>query len=343
MYRTSLETSDQVDPLLNDEMVARYLTRKPNFVKRWFKDNASSDLLLDCIRLKEQNEYLTKPRASVTHEMFNSIVQGQRPPNRHGKSPLMDYMHLNENELFFELIRDIANELNVDVVCHKILTNVSILTNSDRGSLFLARGPQDARFLVSKLFDVTAGSTLEQSLHREDQQIIIPFGKGVAGHVALTKEYINIPDAYEVRKKHERKKISSSKEHESVCLLENRTTGAFRVRLRCHRWTTIELMVLFGRSSLYPCTFHNSSFGMIEWFSWIQSCMTSVMRIVFMRGTCTRMSGIISRNGRWCSIGCTHTIFRQISIDILRKTSTFNHVGDEEKFACAVKNEIERF
>ena len=194
------QTSEMIDQPLTEEMVARYLTRRPNFVKRWFKDNANQDLLLDCIRLKEHNEYRVKPRASVTHEMFNSIVQGNRP-NRLTKSRLVDYRHLNENELFFELIRDIANELNVDVVCHKILTNVSILTNSDRGSLFLARGPQEARFLVSKLFDVTADSTLEQSLHREDQQIIIPFGKGIAGHVALTKEYINIPDAYEVRKK----------------------------------------------------------------------------------------------------------------------------------------------
>ncbi|CAF4378000.1 unnamed protein product, partial [Adineta steineri] len=63
--------------------------------------------------------------------------------------------------------------------------------------LFLARGPKDSRYLISKLFDVTAGSTLEQSLHKEDQQIIIPFGKGIAGHVALTREYINIPDAYD--------------------------------------------------------------------------------------------------------------------------------------------------
>lgn len=196
--------SDIIDQPLTEEMVARYLTRRPNFVKRWFKNNANEDLLLDCIRLKEHGEYLTKPRASVTHEMFNSIVQGNRSSS---KSRLVDYRHLNENELFFELIRDIANELNVDVVCHKILTNVSILTNSDRGSLFLARGPQEARYLVSKLFDVTADSTLEQSLHREEQQIIIPFGKGIAGHVALTKEYINIPDAYEVRKD-KRKKSS---------------------------------------------------------------------------------------------------------------------------------------
>jgi hypothetical protein len=201
MYKPSSTSSENLEQPLTEEIVGKYLSRRPNFVKRWFKDNATSDLLIDCIRLKEQNEYLTKPRASVTHEMFNNIIQG-RHSNRliasNSSSQVVDYMNLNENELFFELIRDIANELNVDVVCHKILTNVSILTNSDRGSLFLARGPKDARYLVSKLFDVTAGSTLEQSLHKEDQQIIIPFGKGIAGHVALTKEYINIPDAYEV-------------------------------------------------------------------------------------------------------------------------------------------------
>lgn len=185
---------------LSEEMVARYLARKPNFIKKWFKDNAPTDLIEECIRMKEQKDYLTKPRTSLTHEMFNNIVQGNRSDrsSSFNQSQTLDYMSLNEHELFFELIRDIANELNVDVLCHKILTNVSILTNSDRGSLFLARGPKEARYLVSKLFDVTAGSTLEQSLHNEDQQILIPFGKGIAGHVALTKEVINIPDAYEV-------------------------------------------------------------------------------------------------------------------------------------------------
>ncbi|CAF0932195.1 unnamed protein product [Rotaria sordida] len=195
------ETQQQQQHALSEEMVARYLARKPNFLKRWFKDNAPNDLLQECIKIKEQKEYLTKPRTSLTHEMFNNIVQGHQK-NRDlplSSSQAVDYMNLNENELFFELIRDIANELNVDVACLKILTNVSILTNSDRGSLFLARGPKDARYLISKLFDVTVGSTLEQSLHTEDKQIIIPFGKGIAGHVALTKEYINIPDAYEVR------------------------------------------------------------------------------------------------------------------------------------------------
>ena len=187
---------------LSEEIVARYLARKPNFIKKWFKDNAPNDLLEECIKIKEQKEYLIRPRASLTHEMFNNIIQGHRSDrdSSHYPSQTVDYMSLDEHELFFELIRDIANELNVDVLCHKILINVSILTNSDRGSLFLARGPKDGRYLVSKLFDVTAGSTLEQSLHNEDNQILIPFGKGIAGHVALTREYINISDAYEVKR-----------------------------------------------------------------------------------------------------------------------------------------------
>jgi hypothetical protein len=62
---------------------------------------------------------------------------------------------MDESELFMELIRDVANELDIDVLCHKILVNVGLLTHADRGSLFLARGPRNARYLVAKLFDVT--------------------------------------------------------------------------------------------------------------------------------------------------------------------------------------------
>lgn len=54
-----------------------------------------------------------------------------------------------------ELIRDVANELDIDILCHKILVNVGLLTHADRGSLFLAKGPQNNRVLVAKLFDVT--------------------------------------------------------------------------------------------------------------------------------------------------------------------------------------------
>ena len=54
-----------------------------------------------------------------------------------------------------ELIRDVANELDIDVLCHKILVNVGLLTHADRGSLFLVSGAPGAKYLTAKLFDVT--------------------------------------------------------------------------------------------------------------------------------------------------------------------------------------------
>jgi cGMP-specific 3',5'-cyclic phosphodiesterase len=65
---------------------------------------------------------------------------------------------MKEDELFMELLKDIANELDIDVLCHKIMVNVGFLTNADRGSLFLAKGPLESRYLVTKLFDVTVDS-----------------------------------------------------------------------------------------------------------------------------------------------------------------------------------------
>ncbi|PSN49011.1 cGMP-specific 3' [Blattella germanica] len=101
-------------------------------------------------------------RNSVTSELFQlwlaaSPIKRAKSPSRPVASSLrrkqLDMM--DESELFMELIRDVANELDIDVLCHKILVNVGLLTHADRGSLFLARGPRDARYLVAKLFDVT--------------------------------------------------------------------------------------------------------------------------------------------------------------------------------------------
>lgn len=62
---------------------------------------------------------------------------------------------LAEGDLFMELIRDISNELDIDVLCHKILVNVELLTRAERGSLFLVKGVEPKRHLEAKLFDIT--------------------------------------------------------------------------------------------------------------------------------------------------------------------------------------------
>lgn len=120
--------------------------------------------------------------------MYTSLVGRREELNR-----------LDESDLFMELIRDVANELDINVLCHKILVNVGLLTHADRGSLFLAKGPLEDRYLVAKLFDVTQDTELEEAIQKaKNEEIKIPFGVGIAGYVAQTKEIINIKDAYKV-------------------------------------------------------------------------------------------------------------------------------------------------
>lgn len=108
-------------------------------------------------------------------------------------------MLFQESELFMELIRDVANELDIDVLCYKILKNVSILTHADRGSLFLAKNSGERRYLVAKLFDLRHNTSFEEAIKlARSEEIKIPFGVGIAGTVAQNKTLINIKDAYKV-------------------------------------------------------------------------------------------------------------------------------------------------
>ncbi|XP_033120849.1 cGMP-specific 3',5'-cyclic phosphodiesterase-like, partial [Anneissia japonica] len=145
--------------------------------------------------LKTFRKSFTGMSGNFKHLLSPSCISGKRNfDHNRNKTALAK---LDEKELFMELIRDIANELDLNTLCHKILMNVSMLTNGDRCSLFLVRGSKDQRFLVSKLFDVTEHSTVEDSVHTQEEEIKIPFGQGIAGHVAQTKETVNIKNAYE--------------------------------------------------------------------------------------------------------------------------------------------------
>ncbi|VVC90390.1 unnamed protein product [Leptidea sinapis] len=115
--------------------------------------------------------------------------QPHATPSRPQRRSRHELKQLDEKELIFELVKDICNELEVRVLCHKILQNVSILLDADRGSLFLVQGekasspkPQNGRCLVSKLFDVCSKSTPEQMEQLEE--IRIPWGSGIVGYVA---------------------------------------------------------------------------------------------------------------------------------------------------------------
>ena len=195
-----------------DSAAEAFLRDNPEFLNDWLSKHGTAEHLQRVARRLEENDSGSKSelslplpsfsqvaRNSITSSIFKKYLKGDRNRKTSVRKDRNSLCQMSEEELFMELIRDIASELDVNVLCHKILQNVSILTNSDRGSLFLVRGSRESRYLVSKLFDVTNISTLEESIHTEENEIKVPFGKGIAGHVAQTKEIININNAYEVR------------------------------------------------------------------------------------------------------------------------------------------------
>lgn len=204
---------------LSKDLVEKYLDDHQDFTKSYFERKATSSMVDNWMssrshrpgsRAMEVNHVkrdsvrshvMLKKDNNFTNGRLNSIFGSERVerkmsvPRRRRKSKLGE---LDEKELFMELIRDIANELDINMLSHKILVNVSILTNADRCSLFLVRGSRDNKVLVSKLFDVTSESTVDQAIRSEEDEICVPLGVGIAGHAAATGESINIKDAYSV-------------------------------------------------------------------------------------------------------------------------------------------------
>ncbi|KAJ8008079.1 hypothetical protein DPEC_G00101040 [Dallia pectoralis] len=94
-----------------------------------------------------------------------------------------------------ELVRDVSSHLDVTALCHKIFLHINELIAADRYSLFLVcEDSSNTKFLVSRLFDVAEGSTLEEA---SNSCIRLEWNKGIVGHVAATGQPLNIKNAYE--------------------------------------------------------------------------------------------------------------------------------------------------
>ncbi|XP_036407123.1 cGMP-specific 3',5'-cyclic phosphodiesterase isoform X2 [Megalops cyprinoides] len=94
-----------------------------------------------------------------------------------------------------ELVRDVSSHLDVTALCHKIFLHINELIAADRYSLFLVcEDSSNEKFLVSRLFDVAEGSTLEEA---SNSCIRLDWNKGIVGHVAATGQPLNIKNAYE--------------------------------------------------------------------------------------------------------------------------------------------------
>ncbi|XP_071545340.1 cGMP-specific 3',5'-cyclic phosphodiesterase isoform X2 [Panulirus ornatus] len=204
-------------PDLAEEQVEAYLDRHPHVVERWLRERTPmaafrnlrggrSLLQTDQLGRSWDSENRETPPSGTPTDNQHLVANYTYPSRRNSISSWLSpkskkskkVERLTEPELFMELIRDISTELDIDTLCHKILVNVGHLTHADRASLFLAQGPRHNRCLVAKLFDVTVDTVLEDALsNAAEKEILLPWGVGIVGHVANTKEIINIKDAYQ--------------------------------------------------------------------------------------------------------------------------------------------------
>ncbi|KAJ8262122.1 hypothetical protein GJAV_G00162480 [Gymnothorax javanicus] len=94
-----------------------------------------------------------------------------------------------------ELVKEVSSYLDITALCHKIFLHINELISADRYSLFLVHeDSSNEKFLVSRLFDVAEGSTLEEA---SNNCIRLDWNKGIVGHVAATGQPLNIKNAYE--------------------------------------------------------------------------------------------------------------------------------------------------
>ncbi|XP_069951729.1 dual 3',5'-cyclic-AMP and -GMP phosphodiesterase 11A [Cherax quadricarinatus] len=98
----------------------------------------------------------------------------------------------DEKDFFLDIVKDIANDLDLKGLTHKIIINLSLLLSADGASLFIVQSTSAGKkVLVSKVFDVHSGTNIYPAT-TEDNAMEVPWGKGILGHVAETGDTVNL-------------------------------------------------------------------------------------------------------------------------------------------------------
>ena len=103
----------------------------------------------------------------------------------------------NERDFTLEIVKDISHDLDLKSLTGRILVNICILIDADRGSLFFVEGSKKKRQLVSKVFDAYTGTSCVPTSNG-DNVVKVPWGTGIIGHVAASGDTVNIIDANKV-------------------------------------------------------------------------------------------------------------------------------------------------
>nr|XP_044631267.1 cGMP-specific 3',5'-cyclic phosphodiesterase-like [Equus asinus] len=158
--------------------------------------------------------------------------------------PRLDNDEGDQCARLLELVKHISSHLDVTALCHKIFLHIHGVIAADRYSLFLVcEDSSNDKFLISRLFDVAEGSTLEEA---SNNCIHLECNKGIVGHVAALGELLNIKDAYEdPRFNAEVDQITGYKTQSILCMpIKNHREEEFLDRVFCLS-TTVRVLA-FG-------------------------------------------------------------------------------------------------
>jgi GAF domain-containing protein len=151
---------------------------------------------------------------------FRNLLTNQKKRN--------EFKNLSMYEKMYTLMTVLNQSLNLEATCKIIMNTVSLLLDADRCSLFLVVNDEmstnsEKKSLVSVVFDAKSkcdsqkGDNSTQTI--ADEKIRIPYGKGIAGHVASKGKTLNIPNVYDdERFDSSIDKITGYKTKSMVCL-----------------------------------------------------------------------------------------------------------------------------
>ncbi|XP_076045128.1 dual 3',5'-cyclic-AMP and -GMP phosphodiesterase 11A-like isoform X3 [Oratosquilla oratoria] len=93
----------------------------------------------------------------------------------------------DDKAFFLDIVKDIANDLDLTSLTRKTTENLSLLLNADGASLFIVENTAAGKkILVSKVFDIHSGTNIYPVTSSEDNAVEVPWGKGILGYVAET-------------------------------------------------------------------------------------------------------------------------------------------------------------
>ncbi|XP_014666168.1 PREDICTED: dual 3',5'-cyclic-AMP and -GMP phosphodiesterase 11A-like [Priapulus caudatus] len=157
----------------------------------------SSDVEARRNSLKNMRQYTSLPPSSLN--MLSHLIESKIRLPRHvskDAAQLNELRRTNEREFFLDIVKDIANEMDVRHLSSKVTQNIRLLLDVDHSSLFLIQKSHKGKVLVSKQFDAYTGTNVLLSTSG-DNVVQVPWGTGIIGHVADSGETVNLTQASE--------------------------------------------------------------------------------------------------------------------------------------------------